>query len=126
MENAMKSGMLILTVLFAGSLQGQPGRDEIRNGSITRAEYDAASAARFERLDANGDGVLTRDEARGRIEENLAAIDTDGDRAWSLAELQAVRPELSAERFARMDSDGNGLITIDERFERRRRPRFSR
>jgi hypothetical protein len=126
MENAMKSGMLILTVLFAGSLQGQPGRDEIRNGSITRAEYDAASAARFERLDANGDGVLTRDEARGRIEEHLAAIDTDGDRAWSLAELQAVRPELSAERFARMDSDSNGLITIDERFERRRRPRFSR
>ena len=33
---------------------------------ISRAEYDAATDALFNRMDANGDGVLTEGEGRKR------------------------------------------------------------
>ena len=36
------------------------------DGSITRAEYDAASADRFSKLDENGDGVISEDEMPSR------------------------------------------------------------
>ena len=34
------------------------------DGSITRAEFDAALEARFAKMDANGDGVVTQDERK--------------------------------------------------------------
>jgi len=113
-------------LLASGTLLAQPGLDSDGDGVVTRSEYDAASAERFGRLDVNGDGVLTREElrggfARGRHEfgerraERMAAVDTDGDGAWSLAEMQAVRPELTQEQFNALDANGDGLVTADER-----------
>lgn len=125
-------------LLSAGAALAQPGMDADGDGVITRAEYEAAAAERFERLDANGDGELTAEEFRAgsprrgpgfadRSGERMAAIDTDGDGAWSLAEIQAVRPEVTQEQFARMDRNGDGLVSDDERPGRRgmrARPRF--
>jgi hypothetical protein len=118
----MRVPMLTLTsFLLIATAQAQPGPDDV----VSRAGYDAANAERFERLDANGDGVLTRDElrqARGarrdefrnQVAEHMAEIDTDGDGAWSLPELQSARQRATQEQFTRMDRDGNGLITADE------------
>lgn len=39
-------------------------------------------------------------------------LDASGD--WSLAELQAVWPELTAEGFAAIDVDGSGAASADE------------
>jgi hypothetical protein len=38
--------------------------DADRNGAISRAEYETAALKRFDRLDANHDGTVTRDEAK--------------------------------------------------------------
>ena len=41
-------------------------RDTNDDGFITRAEFDAATEAMFERMDVNNDGVLTKGEGRKR------------------------------------------------------------
>lgn len=38
--------------------------DADKNGAITKGEFRAAAVQRFERLDANHDGTVTRDEAK--------------------------------------------------------------
>lgn len=45
---------------------------------------------------------------------NFADVDTDLSGELSLAELQAVWPDLTAEAFAAADIDGNGSLSADE------------
>lgn len=41
---------------------GMRGGDANNDGTLTRAEFDTAGAARFQRLDANSDGRITQEE----------------------------------------------------------------
>lgn len=99
--------------------------DVDKSGAIEAAESDAAAQKRFQRFDADGDGVLTRDEAaahhaqrseerRKRAEEwrakRFAALDADGDGKVTLEEFGARRGQM----FARADANGDGKITRDE------------
>lgn len=43
-----------------------------------------------------------------------AAIDIDGDGMYSIAELQAVMPEMTEEEFVILDVTGDGLLDADE------------
>ncbi|WP_420863268.1 EF-hand domain-containing protein [Algirhabdus cladophorae] len=43
-----------------------------------------------------------------------AEIDTDGDGAYSMSELQVVYPDMSETVFATIDADQSGLIDMDE------------
>lgn len=43
-----------------------------------------------------------------------AAIDTDGDGAYSLEELQTALPEVTEEVFVAMDANENGTVDVDE------------
>ena len=128
----IKSKMsLWLGVLASGTAWSQMPMDTDGDGAVSLAEFQARRAEvteeRFTRLDSDGDGLLTSQELaarRGRGEHRgfePGEIDTDGDGAVSLAELQSVRPGMTEERFARMDSNGDGVITNDERPERRGR-----
>lgn len=42
------------------------------------------------------------------------AIDTDGDSAYSFAELQAEMPEMTQELFDAMDVNADGIMDADE------------
>lgn len=97
------------------------------NGSISRSEWDGAGelrearrAQREERRAGAGDGPQARGERgrgyqghrRGRMGMALMAqADRDGDRTVSRAEFL----EASAQRFARMDTNGDGSVTAEER-----------
>lgn len=107
--------------------------DGNRDGRVTPEEARAAReqrrqariARRFEQLDANRDGAVTLEEmqraAGERRDRRAARRMADGggrmhqrifgDQGYVTAEQFRAR---AAERFARMDTDGNGIVSVDE------------
>ncbi len=87
----------------SGEAQGGPG-----GGFGGRGGGGFDPAARFESLDADGDGKLTGDEISGRMLENLEEIDTDGDGAITLEEFEKRMSEVMARFGAGRGGPGGG------------------
>ena len=93
--------------------------DKDGDGRISRDEAAAAPrlAQNFDKIDTNHDGYLTPDELKAAHaamrQAHWARIDTDGDGKISLAEAQANAPRL-AEHFDAIDTNHDGFITPDE------------
>lgn len=101
--------------------------DADNDGAISRAEWDRASelrearrAERQERRAARGEGAGARGEGRRGFQGHrrgrmgmamMTEADRDGDRTVSRAEFL----EAASQRFARMDANGDGSVTADER-----------
>lgn len=100
--------------------------DANSDGAVTRAEFDASRAARFAQLDTNNDGQLTREERRAERGDRgrhgrrggglhmLGRADANNDGNITREEFLA-RP---TEMFARLDANGDGVISAAERPER--------
>lgn len=104
-------------------IAGKLDRDGDRRVSL--AEMQAKAAERFARLDANGDGRLTRDErkagrqaaradrVRSRTERlNAVFARRDADRDGYLGQAEA--PRRLQPNFARFDADRDGRLTAAE------------
>lgn len=67
------------------------GADANKDGKISKAEFNAASDARFARMDANRDGKLSKEDRelarQARLEQRFATIDTDKNGQISKAEF---------------------------------------
>ena len=108
--------------------------DSNRDGKLSLAEFESARSRRiaehFQAMDANRDGILTQDEmhqamrqhrdlrasrrhGRMAMREGLRALDADGDKALTRAEIGDKAPRL-AENFAAFDLDNDGRLTRDE------------
>jgi len=97
--------------------------DSDGDGRITQSEAQALGDARFQRADADGDGVLSRaelvsqiksrDEARiGRkADRMIERLDADGDGSLSREEMGNGR---AARIFERADQDRDGTISQEE------------
>lgn len=110
--------LLAATALVAAT----PAADLDQNGEVSRAEFMAASDARFTAADTNFDGQLSRDEMRALGEtkrteharERHAAMDTDGDGSVSEAEMLAARDARGERREGRNDDRREAMM---ERFD---------
>jgi Ca2+-binding EF-hand superfamily protein len=95
------------------------------DGAVTRADAEAAIAGQFALIDADGDGYITQDEMKAhqdarraemqerraeRAAARWAELDTDGDGRLSLAEYTAAR----IKPFDRIDANNDGVVTADE------------
>ena len=100
------------------------------NGMISREEAKALPmiSKHFDDIDTNKDNQLSPDELRAfhqkmraehegkraeRMAEHWKKLDTDGDGKVSLAEAKANAPRL-AEHFSAIDTNGDGFITPEE------------
>ncbi|PIV72642.1 MAG: hypothetical protein COW55_16065 [Rhodobacteraceae bacterium CG17_big_fil_post_rev_8_21_14_2_50_65_11] len=94
------------------------------DGQLTQEEMMAHRNARFAEADTDGDGSLDRDEmiaaSAARIEERIdrmmARIDEDGDGLISAGEMAAMGPRGQGpeQMFTMLDSDGDGTISAAE------------
>ncbi len=96
--------------------------DADENGEVTFEELQAVAPdlteERFNKLDRNGDGVISRadlpeppEDPRHRLLRLLREADADQNGEVTFEELQAVLPDLSQERFDRLDRNGDGVIS---------------
>ncbi len=76
-----------------------------------RGDYESRLDHRFERLDANGDGVVARDELPARRPERVSELDADGDGRVTQREFVEGR----LRRFDRSDANRDGTLTTEER-----------
>ena len=102
-------------------------------GLAAAQPHHGGMANMMERLDTNGDGQITKEEAEAAKAARFPEADTNGDGGLSMAEMQAFRAAEKARRmetmrqrmFDKADADGNGVISADE-FEARGAPMFDR
>ena len=99
--------------------QPEPGPPRAIHGPTTRAQVEAGVRAQFERVDANGDGAITRDEfdaarAAMRAEHDAPPGDAGppppprGDPGMGMME------GMGGHRFDRVDADHDGKVTLAE------------
>lgn len=72
--------------------------DANADGKLTKAEFDAGQRARFDKIDANRDGSITREERATHFK----------------ASAEARRAEATKARFADLDKDKNGQLSQSE------------
>jgi len=83
-------------------------------------EGHGSGMERLKQADTNGDGKLSRDEAKAlpRIAEHFNEIDANGDGFITADEMHAFhakrRDAKSAERWKKLDTNGDGRISLDE------------
>jgi Ca2+-binding EF-hand superfamily protein len=86
---------------------------------ITAAVFNASAEApmgKAAKADTNGDGVISRDEAKAkpRLEKRFDKIDTNKDGALSKDEIKAASVKGADRNFYRMDTDRDGRISREE------------
>jgi EF hand len=110
--------------LVAAVAMAAPGSDRFAkldadgNGSVTRAEIDARTADRFAKLDGDRDGFVTKAEMTAHHEAMKAkraerAAKHGGDNAKH-AEHRAERAGERGDYFARRDADNDGRLSLAE------------
>ena len=94
--------------------------DTNKDGQITLEEMQARSDARLAKIDADGDGQITKSEAetafaeraQKRVTKMFERMDENGDGVIEKAEAKPRRDP--AKMFNRIDSDDNGSISAEE------------
>jgi Ca2+-binding EF-hand superfamily protein len=94
--------------------------DVNKDGSLSDEEMRRHRESRrdegFARLDANGDGQISRDEAKSspRLASNFDALDSNKDAQLSRDELRSAWSGRRHHHGPRADTNGDGLISRDE------------
>jgi Ca2+-binding EF-hand superfamily protein len=76
--------------------------------------------AKFDKIDSNSDGEVTRDEFATSARQHFATCDSNHDGFLTLTEMKASEVKKGAkgmsptEKIKKFDTDGDGRLTIEE------------
>ncbi len=85
--------------------------DTDKDGTLDKAEVDAAAGTQFDKLDKDKDGTLDKAEVGKRLSKaDFAAADPDGDKTLTKAEYIAAADKA----FAAADADNDGTVDAKE------------
>lgn len=102
-----------------------------RNGALTKAEVETAAGKWFDKMDANQDGKLTRDELRAqwqahggpyakhskraaKFDTAFKAADANGDGALAKTEAETGKLDWIVKNFDAIDANKDGKATREE------------
>lgn len=94
--------------------------DTDSDGKLSRAEMDAGAAARFAAMDANADGKITAEEMtqgrKARAERRFGKMleRLDADKDGALSFEEMAAGPRHKEMFDRLDADDDGFVTKAE------------
>ncbi|MGD8568414.1 MAG: EF-hand domain-containing protein [Gammaproteobacteria bacterium] len=133
MKNQVLGGLLVMgcallaTPVLAGSGHHGKGRfmeffDTNGDNLVTLEEFNESAAKRFDRMDDDGNGVITSAEFGSYISERraewrerkFAMMDSDKDGQVSRDEYVAYRQQRAERRFQYMDTDNDGKVSKSE------------
>lgn len=135
----MKYLPILVSTLMALSYMPQANSQDAEDTGASRgisfediqARNPDATGERFNQLDTDGNGLLTRQERnqglRERAQQRFSETDLDGSGGLSQEEILARNPDASTERFSRLDRNGDGELGQREvRFGNQARQRAQR
>ena len=111
--------LALVGTMMATGLSVAAFADDGRSGAQERDRGAAFRAGeRFARADADGDRMISLEEFQAGVNEHFTSLDADGDGlvtpAEMVAERQRAAEERAAERIARIDSDEDGTLSLEE------------
>ncbi|WP_238323509.1 EF-hand domain-containing protein [Actibacterium atlanticum] len=128
-HHEMMQGMMKMMMQMHGGMMGggmnQMGAAGTMGGTGPMGMMDQDMMAlmrgpmmgRFD-ADADGDGLISGEEAHGKLQSMHADADTNGDGSLTLEEFEALHGEIirsmMVDRFQHLDTDGDGLVTSGE------------
>ena len=110
--------MLLSTTLITLNSQAKPEREDRDDNRVPPTPDEI-----IERLDSDGSGSITGDEAKGFMAKYFERIDANSDGEISEEELlhaqenRGQKPKQGREDIKAADTDQNGAISIDEATE---------
>lgn len=96
--------------------------DTNQDDIVTLDEFNAASTKRFDKMDANADGVIKKEEFRdyvsgrkqARRDERFQSADSNQDGQLSLDEFLNRKKQRAEQHFKTMDLNNDGVVTKEE------------
>ena len=89
----MKTALIAAAALTLGSGVALAQAAPERGAALTKQAMIERATARFDRRDANGDGVVNEADSAARADRTFARLDTDGDGMISRTEWDAMRTQ---------------------------------
>ena len=129
--------MLLSTVAFSSSSFAYPKQksqgahlskfinkfDTNSDNQVTKAEFDIAMEQRFKKMDADGNGVVSREEFKKNTKashkkynkKKKAKMDTNNDGRISKQEYLEAKNRWAEKKFAKLDKNTDGFLSEQER-----------
>jgi hypothetical protein len=100
---ATTSALLLAAAVYAAPGEGRMKMDADGNGAITKSESQTRSDKMFAKLDINGDGILNEADRDAKVKQHFAEMDTDKNGSINEAEFIAAHKAMAKHRGGQPD-----------------------